>query len=124
MVVFIAPTTGSLDRLFFIVRSRSHPDPAGTVSYNAEHIIGNGSFGVVFQAVVVETGEVVAIKKVLQDKRFKNRELQIMRMLVKKEHPNIVRLKHCFYSNGDKVCIVWGGLTSEIGWGGWIWLFL
>ncbi|CAN0110564.1 unnamed protein product, partial [Sphacelaria rigidula] len=40
------------------------PDPAGTVSYNAEHIIGNGSFGVVFQAVVVETGEVVAIKKV------------------------------------------------------------
>ena len=73
------------------------------MSYNAEHIIGNGSFGVVFQAVVVETGEVVAIKKVLQDKRFKNRELQIMRMLVKKEHPNIVCLKHCFYSNGDKV---------------------
>lgn len=87
--------------------NRSRPsaatDQAGTVSYNAEHIIGNGSFGVVFQAVVVETGEVVAIKKVLQDKRFKNRELQIMRMLVKKEHPNIVCLKHCFYSNGDKV---------------------
>lgn len=41
--------------------------------------------------------------QVLQDKRFKNRELQIMRMLVKKEHPNIVKLKHCFYSNGDKV---------------------
>ena len=44
-------------------------------------------------------GEVVAIKKVLQDKRFKNRELQIMRQL---EHPNIVQLKHCFYSNGEK----------------------
>lgn len=43
------------------------------------------------------------VRQVLQDKRFKNRELQIMRMLVKKEHPNIVRLKHCFYSNGDKV---------------------
>lgn len=42
-------------------------------------------------------------QQVLQDKRFKNRELQIMRMLVTKEHPNIVRLKHCFYSNGDKV---------------------
>ena len=41
----------------------------------------------------------VAIKKVLQDKRFKNRELQIMRKL---QHPNIVTLKHCFYSNGDK----------------------
>ena len=69
-----------------------------TISYSAERIIGNGSFGVVFQASVVETGEIVAIKKVLQDKRFKNRELQIMRQLVKDGHSNIVSLKHCFYS--------------------------
>ncbi|CAM9383875.1 unnamed protein product [Ectocarpus sp. 12 AP-2014] len=98
-------------------RSRSsasnHPDQAGTVSYNAEHIIGNGSFGVVFQAVVVETGEVVAIKKVLQDKRFKNRELQMMRMLAKKDHPNIVSLKHCFYSNGDKTDEIYLNLVLE-----------
>lgn len=40
----------------------------------------------------------MAIKKVLQDKRFKNRELQIMRLLVKDGHSNIVALKHCFYS--------------------------
>lgn len=70
-----------------------------TIHYSAERIIGNGSFGVVFQAVVEETGEVVAIKKVLQDKRFKNRELQIMRQL---NHCNIVQLKHCFYCNGEK----------------------
>ena len=31
----------------------------------------------VLQATLVETGELVAVKKVLQDKRFKNRELQI-----------------------------------------------
>jgi serine/threonine protein kinase len=67
-----------------------------TVMYTAEKIIGNGSFGVVFRATVAQTGEVVAIKKVLQDKRFKNRELQIMRRL---HHPNIVNLKNCFYSN-------------------------
>ena len=73
-----------------------------TISYSAERIIGNGSFGVVFQASVVETGEIVAIKKVLQDKRFKNRELQIMRQLVKDGHSNIVALKHCFYS---QVCM-------------------
>jgi len=73
-----------------------------TISYSAERIIGNGSFGVVFQAAVVETGEIVAIKKVLQDKRFKNRELQIMRLLVKDPHSNIVALKHCFYSQGEK----------------------
>ncbi|KAG7394291.1 Glycogen synthase kinase-3 beta [Phytophthora boehmeriae] len=70
-----------------------------TIHYSAERIIGNGSFGVVFQAIVEETGEIVAIKKVLQDKRFKNRELQIMRQL---HHVNIVQLKHCFYCNGEK----------------------
>lgn len=37
-------------------------------------VIGNGSFGVVFQAKLCETGELVAIKKVLQDKRFKVRQ--------------------------------------------------
>ncbi|KAL7517036.1 hypothetical protein ACHAWX_002008 [Stephanocyclus meneghinianus] len=78
------------------------PTTEQTISYSAERIIGNGSFGVVFQASVVETGEIVAIKKVLQDKRFKNRELQIMRLLVKDGHSNIVGLKHCFYSQGEK----------------------
>ncbi|BAM81568.1 shaggy protein kinase [Cyanidioschyzon merolae strain 10D] len=76
-----------------------------TISYSADRLIGNGSFGVVFQATVVETGEIVAIKKVIQDKRYKNRELQIMRML---SHPNIVELKHCFFSSGEKtgeVCL-------------------
>ena len=78
--------------------SPSVHDTDQNISYSAERIIGNGSFGVVFEAKVVETNEVVAIKKVLQDKRFKNRELQIMRQLVKDPHTNIVALKHCFYS--------------------------
>ena len=51
------------------------------------------------QAKCLETGEAVAIKKVLQDKRYKNRELQIMRLL---DHPNVVQLKHCFYSTTEK----------------------
>ena len=42
----------------------------------------------------------VAIKKVLQDKRFKNRELQIMKVL---GHTNVVQLKHCFYSTNEKM---------------------
>ena len=78
--------------------SKASPLTEQNISYSAERIIGNGSFGVVFEAKVVGTGEVVAIKKVLQDKRFKNRELQIMRQLVGDPHPNIVVLKHCFYS--------------------------
>lgn len=34
-------------------------------------MIGNGSFGVVYQARLIDSQEMVAIKKVLQDKRFK-----------------------------------------------------
>ena len=41
------------------------------VALTNEKVVGNGSFGVVFQATLVETGETVAVKKVLQDKRFK-----------------------------------------------------
>jgi len=44
---------------------------ANGVAYTADRIIGHGSFGVVFQATTVGSGEIVAIKKVLQDKRFK-----------------------------------------------------
>ena len=58
-------------------------------------VIGDGSFGVVYQAKLVETGEMVVIKKVLQDERYKNRELQIMRGL---EHCNIVKLMYFFYT--------------------------
>ena len=55
--------------------------PMALTSNDAQRMIGHGSFGAVFLAKVVETGEVVAIKKVLQDRRFKNRELQIMRQV-------------------------------------------
>ncbi|CEM23980.1 unnamed protein product [Vitrella brassicaformis CCMP3155] len=68
-------------------------------TYNAERVIGNGSFGIVYQAQVVETQETVAIKKVFQDKRYKNRELQIMREL---RHPNVVQLHNAFHTTGDK----------------------
>ena len=69
------------------------------MTYNAEKIIGNGSFGVVFKATIAETGETVAIKKVFQDKRYKNRELTILKML---HHPNCVEMRQSFYNNGDK----------------------
>ena len=67
-------------------------------------MIGNGSFGVVYQAKLCDTGEMVAIKKVLQDKRFKNRELQIMRRL---DHCNIVSLLYFFYTSGEKKVCLW-----------------
>uniref|UniRef100_A0A915Q044 Glycogen synthase kinase-3 n=1 Tax=Setaria digitata TaxID=48799 RepID=A0A915Q044_9BILA len=75
------------------------PDRQVEVQYSDTKVIGNGSFGVVYLAKLADTNELVAIKKVLQDKRFKNRELQIMRKL---EHQNIVKLKYFFYSSGEK----------------------
>jgi len=91
----VATTTNAIDE------SKKGDKKKGnrSISYAAERVIGNGSFGVVYQATVIETGETVAIKKVLQDRRFKNRELQIMRML---DHPTVVALKHSFLARGDK----------------------
>ncbi|KAE8215318.1 hypothetical protein CF319_g492 [Tilletia indica] len=128
------------------------------LAYTNCKVIGNGSFGVVFQARLVHldpsssgsssadpssssssgqdgtsssaseaaaaaaavaasaaaagnvTEDDVAIKKVLQDKRFKNRELQIMRIV---KHPNVVELKAFFYSNGEKKDEVYLNLVLE-----------
>ncbi|XP_072998805.1 shaggy-related protein kinase eta-like [Typha latifolia] len=74
-------------------------EPKRTITYMAERVVGTGSFGIVFQAKCLETGETVAIKKVLQDKRYKNRELQLMRTM---DHPNVISLKHCFFSTTNK----------------------
>lgn len=73
--------------------SRQTPQGWQCIKYTTNKMVGSGSFGVVFQAVCVETGQTVAIKRVLQDRRFKNRELQIMRMV---HHPNVVQLLHSF----------------------------
>ena len=62
--------------------------------------MGSGTFGVVYQANCIETGEKVAIKKVFQDKKYKNRELQIIREL---SHPNIVKLRSSFLTSGEAV---------------------
>lgn len=70
------------------------------LQYTQCKIVGNGSFGVVFHTKLSPGNEDAAIKRVLQDKRFKNRELQIMRIV---RHPNIVQLKAFYYSNGERV---------------------
>lgn len=80
------------------------------IQYADAKVIGNGSFGVVYLAKLLTTNEDIAIKKVLQDKRFKNRELQIMRRL---NHRNVVRLMYFFYSNGDKKDEVYLNLILE-----------
>lgn len=54
--------------------------------------MGSGSFEIVFQAKSLD-------KRVWQDKRYKNRELQLMHLM---DRPNVVSLKHGFFSTTSK----------------------
>ncbi|KAF3118912.1 regulator of ime2, variant 2 [Orbilia oligospora] len=95
------------------VKEKVHDGLTGEIremQYTQCKIVGNGSFGVVFQTKLSPNGEDAAIKRVLQDKRFKNRELQIMRIV---RHPNIVELKAFYYSNGDRKEEVYLNLVLE-----------
>lgn len=49
----------------------------------------------VYLAVMNDTNERVAIKKVFQDKRYKNREFEIIKSL---NHVNLIRLKQAYYT--------------------------
>ena len=64
-----------------------------TVSYTYSNYIpiGYGTFGTVYKAKCDQTGEFVAIKRVFQDIRYKNRELQI---LLELNHINVVKIKN------------------------------
>lgn len=68
--------------------------------YAIQGIAGKGTFGVVYFGRVRLTGEKIAIKKVLQDKRYKNRELQILESL---DNDNLLKMKdHFFTKEGDQ----------------------
>lgn len=67
-------------------------------NYVTDRAVGQGTFGTVTAARDATTNQQVAIKRVMQDPRFKNRELQIMRML---NHPNVIGLINYYYNNGE-----------------------
>lgn len=57
-----------------VIRERVQDGVTGEtrdLQYTQCKIVGNGSFGVVFQTKLSPSGEDAAIKRVLQDKRFK-----------------------------------------------------
>ncbi|CCD26466.1 serine/threonine protein kinase RIM11 NDAI_0H02930 [Naumovozyma dairenensis CBS 421] len=64
-------------------------------------IQGSGTFGLVFKSKINETNEIVAIKKVLQNNKVKNRELSILKNL---NHPNVINLK-CYFIEKSKPTI-------------------
>ncbi len=59
-----------------VIREKVQDGRTGEIremQYTQCKIVGNGSFGVVFQTKLAPHGEDAAIKRVLQDKRFKVR---------------------------------------------------
>eukprot|EP00049_Salpingoeca_infusionum_P027927 m.35041 g.35041 ORF g.35041 m.35041 type:complete len:405 (+) comp9843_c0_seq1:449-1663(+) len=92
------------------VMAQTPHDSLEEIAYSNTKVIGNGSFGLVFHVTLHNTGEPAAIKKVLQDPRFKNRELQIMKAL---SHINVVQMHYYFYSSGAKADEVYLNLVME-----------
>ncbi|WBW72532.1 serine/threonine protein kinase Gsk3 [Schizosaccharomyces osmophilus] len=98
---------------FRIIKETARDGATGEVkqlSYTSSKVVGSGSFGVVIQVHLVEHDSKAAIKRVLQDKRFKNRELQIMRLI---KHPNIVDLIAYYYNTGENIDEVYLNLVLE-----------
>jgi glycogen synthase kinase 3 beta len=67
----------------------------GAARYAYEDKVGCGTFGVVHKARDKKTLELVAIKRVYQDKKYKNRELEILRTL---DHPCVLRIRDSFFT--------------------------
>ena len=69
------------------------------LSFTQQSMVGHGSFGFVYLINLLPNNEKAAIKSVLQDKRFKNRELETMKII---NHQNIVNLLAYFYKSNEK----------------------
>jgi len=70
----VSPALDDPRKVVKVVASDGKTGDTRDVHYTSCKVIGNGSFGVVYQAKLVSdpgNGEDIAIKKVLQDKRFK-----------------------------------------------------
>jgi glycogen synthase kinase 3 beta len=72
----LAPPRSVLTTTAEVIREKVQDGLTGEtkeMQYTQCKIVGNGSFGVVFQTKLSPSGEDAAIKRVLQDKRFKVR---------------------------------------------------
>ena len=80
------------------VIARNVENSKQNITLERSGIIGNGSFGVVFEGLLTDTCETVAIKETKNDLRYRNRELPLLREI---SHVNIVALKFYFFHDGD-----------------------
>ena len=77
--------------------------------YKPLSVIGKGAFGIVFLAKNYD-GRLVAIKKVLQDPKYRNREQDILRTI---DNKNCVQMISCFKSLGNASSDVYLNIVME-----------
>ena len=68
-------------------------------NYNWVKVIGQGTFGTVFHAYCLKSSQPVAIKKVYQDPKYRNREFSIV---VELDHPNCIKVHNYFFTQGEE----------------------
>lgn len=78
--------------------AKTSPRCVSHFTYSPINVVGKGAFGVVYTAMA-QGGEVVAIKKVLLDPRFKNRELDIISVV---HHHNCISMRDSFKTQGRR----------------------
>ena len=97
-----------------VVSALTAEDERVELAYTDIEFVNSGAFGAVFRVRVTPEGELYAIKKVPQDPKYKNRELQTMKGL---DHPNLVKLWYYFYSESagtSHLCLVMDYLPSTV----------
>ena len=95
-------STGRLNRL--TVQLHATPD------YLLVRTVGTGTFGAVFE-VRDREGKSLAVKKVLQDPRYKNRELGTLKKL---DHPNCMKLIRHFFTREGNPAQTYLHIVSEL----------
>jgi glycogen synthase kinase 3 beta len=102
-------TLSTIGRKLASRQSQKKANQRPGAEYRPVKVIGQGAFGVVYCAKWSD-GSLVAVKKVLLDPRFKNRELETM-MLVHNRY--VVELKNHFKTAGRKPKEVYLNLVME-----------
>ena len=68
--------------------------------YRLDKIIAHGSFGIVYEGTDMKTKKRCAVKRIFLDRRFKNRELEILQEV--RDHPFIMKMKGNYITNGER----------------------
>lgn len=84
--------------------------------YEKMEMIGEGTYGVVYKARDVETGEIYALKKIRlesEDEGIPSTAIREIALLKELQHPNIVRLVNVLHTD-KKLTLVFEFLDQDL----------